>query len=150
MKHHQFALLIGLCSIMVAAPAVADESLTKTIQARENEWAAAYNAHDAGRLAANYEPDAVLIAPGAKPIVGRAAIEALFNRSFPILKDSSLTTETVEPLAGNHALERGHMSYQTLREDGTWASGADDYVIIWHQDDDGTWRYVSDWAAARQ
>jgi uncharacterized protein (TIGR02246 family) len=46
------------------------------------EWAAAYNAKDAAKLAAFYTEDAVYMPPNAPMVRGRAAIEANFKKEL--------------------------------------------------------------------
>ena len=81
-------------------PAHAGDSLKDIIQARENVWAAAFNANDAAALGAIYEEDAVLIPPGMEPVYGRPAIED------PLVRDQLvrfLIEERVIALNGKRA-----------------------------------------------
>jgi uncharacterized protein (TIGR02246 family) len=132
--------------LVVLAPveAVADESLRDTIQSREDEWSAAYNANSKDGLGAFYEEDAVLIPPGSPPINGRTAIAEFLSTLFPQLKDMKLVTDEVRPLGPDHAVEIGHSEYTAIAEDGSRSQGIDDYQVVWHRGDDGIWRYITD------
>ena len=123
---------------------MADESLRDTIQSREDEWSAAYNANSKDGLGAFYEEGAVLIPPGSPPINGRTAIAEFLSTLFPQLKDLKLVTDEVRSLGPDHAVEIGHSEYGAIGEDGSRSPGIDDYQVVWHRGDDGVWRYVTD------
>ena len=133
-------------ALVVLAPGqtMADESLRDTIQSREDEWSAAYNANSKDGLAAFYEEGAVLIPPGSPPINGRAAIAEFLSTLFPQLKNLKLVTDEVRSLGPDHAVEIGHSEYSAIGEDGSRSPGIDDYQVVWHRGDDGVWRYVTD------
>ena len=125
-------------------PAHAGDSLKDIIQARENVWAAAFNANDAAALGAIYEEDAILIPPGMEPIYGRPAIEEALAGFFPVLKDLKLDTDNVRPMGDDYAVEVGRVSYNALGEDGSLTPVTDDYVIVWHKGEDDVWRFITD------
>ncbi len=133
-------------ALVVLAPGqtMADESLRDTIQSREDEWSAAYNANSKDGLGAFYEEGAVLIPPGSPPINGRTAIAEFLSTLFPQLKDLKLVTDEVRSLGPDHAVEIGHSEYSAIGEDGSRSPGIDDYQVVWHRGDDGVWRYVTD------
>ncbi len=133
-------------ALVVLAPGqtMADESLRDTIQSREDEWSAAYNANSKDGLGAFYEDGAVLIPPGSPPINGRTAIAEFLSTLFPQLKDLKLVTDEVRSLGPDHAVEIGHSEYSAIGEDGSRSPGIDDYQVVWHRGDDGVWRYVTD------
>ena len=133
-------------ALVVLAPGqtMADESLRDTIQSREDEWSAAYNANSKDGLGAFYEDGAVLIPPGSPPINGRIAIAEFLSTLFPQLKNLKLVTDEVRSLGPDHAVEIGHSEYSAIAEDGSSSPGIDDYQVVWHRGDDGVWRYVTD------
>ena len=133
-------------SLVVSATGqtMADESLRDTIQSREDEWSAAYNANSKDGLGAFYEEGAVLIPPGSPPINGRTAIAEFLSTLFPQLKDLKLVTDEVRSLGPDHAVEIGHSEYSAIGEDGSRSPGIDDYQVVWHRGDDGVWRYITD------
>ncbi len=138
-------------ALVVLAPGqtMADESLRDTIQSREDEWSAAYNANSKDGLGAFYEEGAVLIPPGSPPINGRTAIAEFLSTLFPQLKDLKLVTDEVRSLGPDHAVEIGHSEYKAIGEDGSSSPGIDDYQVVWHRGDDGVWRYITDMFNAR-
>jgi uncharacterized protein (TIGR02246 family) len=136
-------------AVLVPGQTMADESLRDTIQSRENQWSAAYNANSKERLGAFYEEDAVLIPPGSPPISGPTAIAEFLSTLFPQLHDLELVTDDVRPLGPDHAVEIGHSEYNTVAEDGSKSPGVDDYQVVWHKGEDGVWRYVTDMFNAR-
>ena len=133
-------------ALVVLAPGLAQsgESLRDTIQSREDEWSAAYNANSTDGLAAFYEEGAVLIPPGSPPISGSTAIADFLSALFPQLKNIKLVADEVRPLGTDHAVEIGHSEYTAVAEDGSLSPGIDNYQVVWHRGDDGVWRYVSD------
>lgn len=138
-------LAIALVLVVLApGPAMASDSLQDTIQSREDEWSAAYNANSKKRLGAFYEEDAVLIPPGSPPVHGRTAIADTLSTLFPQLQDLKLVTDEVRPLGLDHAVEIGHSEYTAIAEDGSKSPGIDNYQVVWHKGDDGVWRYVTD------
>jgi uncharacterized protein (TIGR02246 family) len=123
---------------------LAGEDLRAAIQARENEWAAAFAAKDVAGVAAIYEEDAVLLPPGMEPANGRAAIAAVLEKIMPAFADLALIADDVRPLGDGYAVEIGHSTYQAIGADGSKTPGSDNYVVVWHKGADGVWRYVSD------
>ena len=137
------------CQLLCAAPAVfAEDALQQLIQAKENQWAEAYNANDLDRVTAFYEADAVLIAPGALPAKGRAAIGDAFRPFFQTLRKVVLFTDQVKPLGSDYLIEIGHSTYEGRGDAGAWAPGSDNYQVVWHKGPDG-WHYVTDMFNAR-
>lgn len=71
------------------------------------EWAAAYNAKDAAKLASFYAEDAVYMAPNQPMVKGRANIEAQFKREL----QEGFTNLQLKPMesaiAGSQAFEAG-------------------------------------------
>jgi uncharacterized protein (TIGR02246 family) len=139
-------LLATTLALIILAPGLtmAGEALQDTIQSREDEWSAAYNANSKERLGAFYEEDAVLIAPGSPPVHGRIAIADTLSTLFPQLQDLKLVADEVRPLGPDHAVEIGHSEYTAIAEDGSKSPGVDNYQVVWHKGDDGVWRYVTD------
>ena len=143
--HHWLVILL----LALATHAQAGDELTRTIQERENAWAAVYNANDVDRLMTFYESDAVLIAPGSTPATGHEAIGAVFQTLFPVLQNLTLIVDEVRPLGADHAVEIGHSTFQNVAQDGTTTPDTDNYQVVWHRGEDGVWRYVTDMFNAR-
>jgi steroid delta-isomerase-like uncharacterized protein len=56
---------------------------------------ALYNAHDLDGFVARYRPDAELVAPGAPPARGTAAIKEVWQRQFAGFPDGRVTVHTM-------------------------------------------------------
>ena len=128
----------------MAVPAAAQDALTETIAAREAGWAAAFNAGKLDEVALFYDDDAVLMAPGAPRIEGRAAIRDAMGGFATTISDVKLDTAKVRPLGDDYALELGDVRYRQKQDDGSAMPVHMKYQIIWHRGDDGVWRYLSD------
>jgi len=137
-------LTVLLCAALASFAVCADDGLKAAIQARENEWAAAFNAGDAKAVSMIYGEDAVLLPPGSEPVHGREAIAATLANFFPVIDDLALVADEVRPLGDRHAVEIGHSEYMSVDADGSRTPAIDNYVVVWHKGDDGVWRYVSD------
>jgi uncharacterized protein (TIGR02246 family) len=133
----------AVVSVLAVQCAYAD-GLKETIQAREDQWSAAYNAHDADALGLFYEEDAVLVPPGMAPVHGRAAIAATLAGLFASLHDLALITDEVRPIGDDWAVEIGHSTYRASQPGGATTDGIDNYQVVWHRGSDGVWRYATD------
>jgi uncharacterized protein (TIGR02246 family) len=58
------------------------QDASNPIIARMLAFTEAYNAQDAAAIATFYSPDAVLLPPGAPPVIGREAIAAHYAQAF--------------------------------------------------------------------
>jgi len=77
------SIAIAAAAVLVVACIVQGQSKTDPVLNKlATEWAAAYNAKDAAKLAGLYTEDAVFMAPNQPMAKGRAAIEAQFKREF--------------------------------------------------------------------
>jgi uncharacterized protein (TIGR02246 family) len=83
------------------------ESVRTQLAARYREFAAALARHDAAALAAHYDEDAVILAPGAKPVAGSAAIRAYCEGICALPYDFDVHGFTIEYLllTGDYAIE---------------------------------------------
>jgi uncharacterized protein (TIGR02246 family) len=127
----------GLLALALAVPLPAFAQagdLRAQIGKMDQAWQAAYNAGDAAALAALYTQDAKLMAPGAEPVSGRSAIQALFTADIAKGAKNTLTSGDVTGF-GDFALETGgwvakaadgkhldHGTYMTFykKVDGGW------------------------------
>jgi uncharacterized protein (TIGR02246 family) len=130
-------IAVGLVALALALPlpALAQAGdLRPQIQKIDQAWQTAYNAGDAAALTALYTPDAKVMAPGAEPVSGRAAIQALFAADLAKGAKNTLTLGDVTGF-GDFALETGgwvakaadgkHLDHGTFttfykKVDGAW------------------------------
>ncbi len=149
MKHliHSATALVFL---LISTSADAAHHLKDAFQARNDAWSAAFNAGDAATLGALYEEDAVLMAPGGAPIVGRAAIADALSGLFGVLGNLKLVTEDVRPAGDAHVVEMGRIIYELTAADGSKTLFTGNYVVVWQQGEDGVWRLFRDIFNQRQ
>jgi uncharacterized protein (TIGR02246 family) len=130
-------IAVGLVALALALPlpALAQAGdLRPQIQKIDQAWQTAYNAGDAAALTALYTPDAKVMAPGAEPVSGRPAIQALFAADLAKGAKNTLTLGDVTGF-GDFALETGgwvakaadgkHLDHGTFttfykKVDGAW------------------------------
>lgn len=144
MKRRPMMFVLAALFTTFAHESFADDLLQQAIQAREDHWSAAFNAHDENGLAAIYGEDAVLLPPGSLPVKGRAEIGKTLASLFPQIEDLKLVADEVRPLGPDHAVEIGHSEYQAVGKDGKLSPTTANYVVVWHKANDGVWYYVTD------
>jgi uncharacterized protein (TIGR02246 family) len=91
------ALVVGGC--IVQSQNKTDPTLNKLAA----DWAAAFNARNASKIALLYAEDAVVMPPNKAMIKGRAAIEAHFKGEI----DQGPTNFQLNPMSGSQAFEVG-------------------------------------------
>lgn len=146
-----FPLLFALASC--APPAQAPEAppdptaLRDAIQAREQEWSAAFLAGNAAAIAALYTEDGAQVQASGDWARGRDGITQAMQAQFDTVAVTTRedVTEEVIP-AGDYVVEIGHYSYQgTSKADKkTPRSAAGRYMVLWRKDADGVWRLHRD------
>ena len=72
---------LGICvlSVLVCAAAFASPAAVDQVKARGDQFAAAWNKHDAKAMAAMFAPDGDLLNPVGRYASGRAEVEKLFH-----------------------------------------------------------------------
>ncbi len=149
MKAASLALVLALCVAACKSPSAQVDTAAEeaAIRAKESAWMAAYNRHDADGLAAQYEDDADLAAPGVA-LMSDAASRGAFLKSFagdPALKVDFASDRIIVAASGDLASSRGHytMTYtdpaskQPKTESGT-------YFTVYRKQADGGWKAVED------
>jgi ketosteroid isomerase-like protein len=105
--------LIVACNAKKAEPAVNIEQIKKEIQAKENEFAATYNAGEMKQIG-YYAEDAITFSQNNPPSVGKAAIiEYLFANIDSLNKSNKISYTTNEVFVsndGNQVVEIGYYS----------------------------------------
>lgn len=87
-----------------------DEATRRQIAAAYEKYAVALARHDAAALAALYDTDAVILAPGAQPVSGAAAIRAYCEGLCAIPYDFDMSGFTIE-----HVIVVGDCLIETSR-----------------------------------
>lgn len=134
----------ALVFLLMSTSAFADSGLKDAFQARNDAWAAAFNAGDAAAVGALYTEDAVLMAPGGAPIHGRATIEEALSGLFDVLGNLRLVTEDVRPAGDAHVIDMGRIIYELTAADGSKTLFTGNYLVVWLRDEAGIWRLYRD------
>jgi uncharacterized protein (TIGR02246 family) len=133
------AFAAGLVALAVALPLPAfaqtgEADLRAQIEKVDRAWEKANNAGDAAALTALYTKDAVIMPPGADPVSGTKAIQAMFTADVAQGAQMALKQKDVTGF-GDYALETGsfvatskdgkhldHGSFMTFlkKEGGSW------------------------------
>jgi uncharacterized protein (TIGR02246 family) len=111
---------VGLVALALALPLPAfaqagGGDLSAQIAKVDKAWEKANNAGDAAALTALYSKDAKVMPPGADPVSGTKAIQAMFTADVAQGAQMALTQKDVTGF-GNYALETG--SYVATSKDG--------------------------------
>ena len=108
-------LAAGVFWFAVAPIAVAADDAA-TIRANTEAWFKAFNAGNADAVTASYADDAVVMAPGAAPASGAAAIKQLLAKEMAGMK------------SGGVSLAQGKMNDVAVKGDMAWHAGT--YSVI--------------------
>lgn len=133
----------GICivaALVIAGPLVVGQGKTDPrLDKLAQEFAVAFNAQDAAKVAAFYADDAVLMPPNQPMVKGRANIEAEWKRMFG-QGVTSLQLRPMESLTtGDQAFEAGTSSV-TMKGAGT---DQGKYVVVYKRVG-GDWKIAYD------
>lgn len=136
-----FALTGAMAGFAHAAtPKAADEA---ALRAQTLSWEKAYNAGDAKGVAAQYADDAVLLAPGASPVSGRAAIQGFFTKEIADAKAAgasfAINPKTDVGVSGNMGWESG--TYKATAKGAVVETGK---FLSVSRKQGGKWLYIRD------
>jgi uncharacterized protein (TIGR02246 family) len=102
------SIAVAAASVLVVTAIVQGQGKTDPILNKmATEWAAAYNAKDAAKLAGFYTENAVLMPPNEPMAKGRAAIEAHFKKEFQEGYTNLKLTPMESAISGSQAFEAG-------------------------------------------
>lgn len=146
--------LVALTVSCARTPKSAETHATDVQALKDNEaqWNKDYEAKDLDKLVGHYTDDAVLMAPGSAPFVGKEAIRAGLRQ---MLADSALSLKfeaaRVEvATSGDMAYTQG--SYTLTMTDPATKRVVNDrgsYVTVYKKQADGSWKAVSDIASSQ-
>ena len=124
-----------------AADAAADVA---AMQAVDQTWLKAYNAGDADTIAAQYDEHAILQAPGAPPVHGRAAIRTFFVADVAASKKAGVTFHLGSKPDGGASGDLGWVSgtYTVTDKFGKVVESGK-YLSV-SKREGGKWQYVRD------
>ncbi len=126
----------------------ADVQALKDIEAQANKD---YEAKDLDKLVGFYTDDAVLMAPGAPSMAGKAAIQTMVKQMVadPALSLKFEATRVEVASGGDMAYTQG--SYTMTMTDPSTKKPINDkgsYVTVYKKQADGSWKAVSDIASS--
>ena len=132
--------IAAVLAIIVVNGVVQGQSKTDPILNKmATEWAAAYNAKDAAKVAGMYTTDAVFMPPNQAMVKGRAAIEAMFKKEFQEGSTNIKLTPVESAISGSQAFEAGTATVTV--PGGRTESGK--YLVVFAQEG-GTWKIKYD------
>lgn len=131
----------------VAPPAAAADpvAVRAAIDSANTRGAAAFNAGSSDAMIANYADDAVVMMPGTKAMVGKAAIDAGMKGMFQAMDMKNFQPKTTDVLVqGDVAIESGTMTYEAGPKGGKLAADTVKYLTVWKKQSDGSWKIIRD------
>jgi uncharacterized protein (TIGR02246 family) len=132
--------VVAVLAIVVLTGVVQGQSKTDPILNKmATEWAAAYNAKDAAKVAGMYTSNAVFMPPNQPMVKGRAAIEAMFKKEFQEGFTNIKLTPVESAISGSQAFEAGTSTVTV--PGGRTESGK--YLVVFAQEG-GTWKIKYD------
>jgi ketosteroid isomerase-like protein len=120
---------------------------TECLLKRDAEWAAlASEGRDIDRILSYWTDDAVVLAPGFAPVVGKTALRAYVGNSFriPGFKISWKSSEVRFSPDLKLAYMFGENTIAVNGPDGTALTTKGRAITMWRRESDGQWRCVVD------
>ena len=119
---------------------MSDADVRKAIAEVNRRFVDAVARDDMAAAAAVYTDDATVLPPDAAPVSGRANIQAFWTGAKAALglKGVTLTTRSLE-IRGDCAHEIGEAALALPS-----ATAVVKYVVVWHRQPDGAWRWHVD------
>ena len=139
------------CNTQSPKSAETHDTDVQAIKDIEAQWNKEYEAKDLDKILAHYTDDAVLMAPGAPPMVGKAAIQTMLKQ---MVADNALSLKfeaaRIEVASGGDmAYTQG--SYTMTMTDPSTKKPVNDkgsYVTVYKKQADSSWKVVSDIASS--
>jgi uncharacterized protein (TIGR02246 family) len=145
--------LLALVTSCAQAPQSPDthDADVQALKDNEAQWNKDYQAKDLEKIAAHYADDAVLIAPGTQPAIGKDAIHSALKQ---MVADNALSlsfqADRVDVAkSGDVGYTQG--SYTLTLTDSATKKPINDkgsYVTVYKKQADGSWKAVSDIASS--
>lgn len=132
-------LITALTIALLGTPAMAQDKAS--IQKLENSFAEAFNKMDAGALANAYSEEAYFLPPNAAMIHGRSGIASFWAQAVQRVGDLKLTTNDVQALGPDAAMEIGSYSEKTKSQPPHELEGK--YLVIWRKTA-ADWKIIAD------
>ena len=138
-------LATGLIALAACAPKPADTAADEAaLRADPGAWMDAYNAGDADAIANQYAEDALLQAPGAQTLAGRAAIRDFIASDIEMSKAAGLTFRNGEATGVGVSGDLGWLSGTFSVTDASGATvDSGKYLSVYHRIN-GDWQLIRD------
>ena len=142
-----FLRRIGVGALVVAVLVVGgvghgQRRTDPTLNRLASEFATAFSAKDAAKVASFYAEDAVLMSPDAPLVKGRGSIEAHYREEFRVAFSNVQLKPMESVVAGTYAFEAG-TSAATRPGDGASRVETGKYVVIYKRVGN-TWKIAYD------
>ena len=122
----------------------AADTVRQEIEARNQEFMAAFKRGDAAGVASGYADDALVMPPGGQAVTGKQAIERFWRSVMDAgVREVELRTERAEA-QGDLAYEIGSASLRIRPEGGTETIDTVKYVVVWTRRAGGPWQLAVD------
>ena len=144
-------LALAALPLLAACGSADPDEVLATVRATEQAQLEAVAAKDLRGAIRNYEPDAVLVAPGGPPATGAAAIEDAYEA---LLADPNFKI-AMKPGEG-WAAESGELAVTTATGTATTTDAASGEPVtvpianqtVWHREDGVGWKIASEYNAS--
>ena len=147
-----FGAAVATLAALAACQRAADPAQAEAeIRATDARWLAAAHAHDLERTLSFWSDDAILMQPGAAPLVGKDALRAYVRDSFaiPDFSISWVIGRVWVAQAGDLAYTTGRDEISLRTPDGKHVVEHNNSVGIWRRGRDGSWKCAVDiWNSA--
>ena len=141
------AMIVGCVPRAEMKSSVDTARIVDSIKSDEVHWNADYKSGDAGKVAAHYAPDGVVMSPGYATKVGTAAIKAANEQAFSDPKYGLIFSSDRVDVAASGDLAAAHGAYRETTTDpktGAAVTAAGSYVTVYKPGADGVWKAVWD------
>ncbi|HKV05543.1 MAG TPA: SgcJ/EcaC family oxidoreductase [Candidatus Acidoferrales bacterium] len=121
----------------------ADEA---AVRATDAEWSKTAATKDVEKTISYYTDDAILLAPGAPPVVGRDELRKAWQRMLaaPGLHLTTAPISVEVARSGELAWEVGSFQVKTLDHAGKASTQSGKFVLVWKKQGDGSWKVAAD------
>lgn len=134
----KYGMMVFVLTAAVAG-ATRAESGKQIILAANTKWLAAFNSGNAEALPAMYTTDAVLLADGSAPIIGRDAIQKYWEGALKMgLKDHTFAPITINR-EGRIAYQAASWTLMAPKEGGGSTQATGSAVHVLEKQPDGKW-----------
>jgi uncharacterized protein (TIGR02246 family) len=139
-------MVMLLIAVMTSTdPALAADKIRTAVDRANQAWLAAYAAHDSGKIAMLYAPDASVFPPGMERANGRDAIRKVWQ-GFMDAGVANVTLHTIDVTAsGGLAAETGEFALDAPGKDGKLGHVTGKYVVVWKRGKGGWQLYRDIW-----